>query len=126
METEAVKLDRLDRKILLSLDHNSRISLSDLSRQLRLGRDIVSYRIDRLRREGVIKAFVATVNPYRIGFSIFKTYLRLNADRSRTGAMMRVLKSHKSVLWQARSDGTWDLMLAIVARSPVEAYELQR
>ena len=42
----------LDRRILYKLDCNSRQSLSELARSVRLGRDLVTYRIDRLRSEG--------------------------------------------------------------------------
>ena len=78
-----MKLDLLDRKLLYALDGNARLSISDLSRLMRYGRDIVDYRVSRLFKEGVILRAGVVVDPYRIGLTLFKTYLRLNNNRTR-------------------------------------------
>ena len=66
--------DRIDRKIMRELDHNSRSSVAEISRRLRLGSDVVAYRMERLVREGLVDRFTANIDVFRLGKSLFKTY----------------------------------------------------
>ncbi len=111
---------------LSALDQGARIPVSKLARRLKLGRDIIEYRIDRLMRQGVIRRFTATINPYKLGFQIYKIYLRLDAHGSKLNSMMRSLKSHSRLMWIGQCDGSWSLMIGLLARSAEEAYELER
>ena len=51
------KIDLKDRKILYELDLNCRQSNTQIGKKVGLKRDVVSYRINRLQEEGVIKNF---------------------------------------------------------------------
>ena len=117
-------LDRIDKKILYQLDSDARRSTSELARSLKLGRDIVEYRIRRLIERGIINNFVATINPYPLGLTVYKTYFRLESNKARVQRLITALKNHKNTLWLARSDGPWDLMVGIMARSPHEYYSI--
>lgn len=65
----AVKLDDLDRRIILLLQEDGRMSASDISRRLgNVGERGVRYRIDRLVRSRVI-SIIAVVNAKRVGYS---------------------------------------------------------
>ena len=70
------ELDLLDRRILFELDCNSRRSLSEIARKVRLGRDLVSYRIERMKDLGVLKRCAAMVNPYKMGLTAYKDFTR--------------------------------------------------
>ena len=59
----AEPMDKLDRRILFELDCNSRSSHSELARKVHLGRDLVSYRIERLQSAGIVRKCSAMVNP---------------------------------------------------------------
>ena len=50
-----IKLDSKDWKILAELDKNSRIFDTTLAKKIRVSREIVKYRIKKLRSEGVIR-----------------------------------------------------------------------
>lgn len=119
-----VALDRLDRRILFELDRNSRRSFSDLSRAIRQGRDRVEYRTQRLVDEKVIRRFTTSVNLYRLGFTIYKTYLRLENNKARVQEFLEYLQAHPRVYWIALTDGSWDLMIAVFARHPREFHEI--
>ena len=120
-----VKLDTLDRKLLYELDSDSRQSVSQLARSLRQGRDRVAYRMDRLVREGVIRQFTVTINPYRLGYTLYKTYLKVSKERGRYESLIKLLGAHPRIYWIADCDGRWDLIFATFARSPFEFFELQ-
>ncbi len=119
-------LDKLDRRILFELDRNSRRPISDVSRSIRQGRDRVEYRIERLLERKVIRKFTASVNLARLGFTIYKLYFRIENDKEAVKRLVKHLRAHPRVYWIALSDGSWDLMIAVFARSSVEFFETQR
>lgn len=121
----AQEMDRLDRRILYKLDCNSRISLSELARSVRLGRDLVSYRIERLQNIGILNKCTALINPYRLGFTVYKTYLKLEAHKDRWSEFVRHLQEHPSTCVLAECYGKWDIIWSVYARSPKEVYDLQ-
>ncbi len=117
------QIDSLDRKILFELDFNSRQSFSELARKVRQGRDRVEYRVERLVELGYIRRFVATINLYRLGLTVYKVYLRLRTNRKRSKDLFDYLHKKRDVYRVAAYDGNWDINVAIVARTPREFYE---
>lgn len=65
-----LRLDVLDKKILTILQDDARASASDISRKTGYNENTVRYRIDRLKKYGVIKEFTALLNPRMIGLPI--------------------------------------------------------
>lgn len=57
------KLDRIDRKILILLQQDGRMALTELAEQVGLSTTPTSERVKRLEREGVIEGYYARVNP---------------------------------------------------------------
>ena len=121
----AETMDQLDRKILFELDCNSRRSLSELSRKVRLGRDLVTYRIERLESAGILRKCTAMINPYKLGLTVYKTYLKVEANKERLSEFVSYLDQHPRTSWLAETYGKWDLVWCVLARSPQEVYDLQ-
>ena len=117
------ELDKLDRKILLELDCNSRQSMSQLARRLRQARDTVEYRVQKLQQEGVITKFTAMVDPARLGFTVYNVYLRLAADKQERQRLLKSLQQHSAVSWIAECAGQWDLIFALAVRTKAEFYQ---
>jgi len=118
-------LDTYDRRILFELDCNSRRPLSELSRRVRLGRDLVISRLERMHSSGILRGCSALINPYKLGYTIYKTYLKLEANRERWSKLVAFLNAHPNTFWLAECYGSWDLIWGIAARSPKEAYDIQ-
>ncbi|MCB0351938.1 MAG: Lrp/AsnC family transcriptional regulator [Bdellovibrionales bacterium] len=118
------ELDLLDRKILFELDCNSRRSLSEISRKVGLGRDLVSYRIEKLQDLGVVKRFHAIINPYKLGLTVFKTYLKLHSQKGKWREFVSLLDEHPSTAWLAECYGKWDVVWCLYAHSPKEVYDI--
>lgn len=119
------QLDAFDRKILFELDCDSRQNISQLAKRVRLGRDLVSYRIDKLQENGVIKRFAGMVNPYKLGMTVYKTYLKLEVNRDRLNELIAYLDKNPRTYWLAECHGKWDLVFSILARTPLEFYTFQ-
>ena len=119
------QLDLADRRILFELDSNSRQSTSELARKVRLGRDLVEYRIDRLQSLGIVKRFCLLTNPYKLGLTVYKTYLRLETNKARVSELISYLDLHPRTYWLAECYGEWDLIFSHLAHTPQEFYDFQ-
>ena len=63
-------LDDVDKNILRILQDDCRTSYSAIARELDVAESTVRYRVDKLKREGVITGFIALLNPRKIGLDI--------------------------------------------------------
>jgi len=66
MDTEGLRIDRIDAEILRMLQEDSRTMYKDMAKKLHVSIPTVKARIDRLRELGVIRKFTAIVDPDRI------------------------------------------------------------
>lgn len=118
-------LDSLDRKLLHELDCNSRQPLSRMSKKLRQGRDRIDYRVKRLVELGVVRKFTIVVNPYKMGLTTYKTYLKLENNRARLKELFSYLHKHQRIYWYAECSGRWDVIFSTFAENPFEFQTLQ-
>lgn len=63
-------LDDVNRKLLMELQSNARLTLAELGRRIGLSSPAVAERLQRLENFGVIRGYVAEVNPRALGFSL--------------------------------------------------------
>ena len=64
------KLDKTDLMILQALQNDAKISMKTLADTLHLSKTPVYERIRRLEKEGIIKRYVALVDPEKIGLPL--------------------------------------------------------
>ena len=117
------KLDLINKKLLAELDKDCRVSHAVLGKKVRRSREAVKYRIGQLQRKGIIQGFVTYINPSRLGFFIFKVYLKLENIPAERERFYEFLKSNKDVYWLGIFDGAFDCIFAILSKSNVEYYE---
>src|SRR3989344_5314763 len=112
-------LDSKDREILYQLDLNARQSDSQLSRKVRLHRDVVRYRIAKLQERGYINYFMTTLNSMKLGFEWYRTFFKFqNLALKKEEEIINWLKSRVS--WIVKVEGTWDLNTAIFCKNVYE------
>lgn len=63
MERKLHQLNRIDRNILRTLQHNARTSFAELARLVGLTTTPCKERVKRLEKEGVIRGYQAILNP---------------------------------------------------------------
>jgi len=68
------KIDLKDR-ILYELDLNCRQSNAQIGKKVGLKKDVVSYRINKMQEEGIIKFFWAAINTFKLGYNVFRIYI---------------------------------------------------
>ena len=65
---ERAEIDAIDRQIIALLREDARRSFQDLGSHVALTAPAVKRRVDRLRRDGVIRGFTTVVDPRRFGW----------------------------------------------------------
>lgn len=118
---QKIKLDAKDQKILAELDSDCRQSDAKIAKKVGLSQQVVSYRINRLVKSGVIRQFYAVIDITRLGYSIYKAYFKLqNISKAKEDEMKQFLINHKNVLWAGACDGSWDLSVTLLAKNAQE------
>ncbi len=120
-----IKLDLLDRQILLELDQNARIPTTVLAKKLKRSRETIVYRISNLVKRGVIFKFRTVINPAKLGYVIFKVYSQLENKKEQRERLMQNLKHADHVWWFAECDGVWDLVIAFFTKNVSSFYDLK-
>ncbi|HNT61108.1 MAG TPA: winged helix-turn-helix transcriptional regulator, partial [Candidatus Bilamarchaeaceae archaeon] len=102
------KLDKKDFRILHELDYNARMGLKELGKKVGLSPQTAKYRLDRLRREGVIKGSMAVVDFHRLGFYTYRVYLRLQkATEKEEKVIVDYFVAHPKTIWVVGARGRW-------------------
>lgn len=106
------KLDPKDKKILYELDQNCRQTDSQISRKVKLSRDSVRYRINKLLDQGYINYFMVILNSMKLGYKWYRTFFRFqNLTLEKEEEILNWLK--KEVSWITKVEGPWDLNTGI-------------
>jgi Lrp/AsnC family leucine-responsive transcriptional regulator len=63
-------LDGTNRRLLLELQRDARLSIAELGRRVGLSPPAVAERIQRLEQDGVIQGYRAELNPRALGYSL--------------------------------------------------------
>ncbi len=120
----ATKLDLKDKKILFELDFDARIPYSHLARKVGLSKQGIEYKINNLIKKGVIKGFYPVVNTPKLGYLYCRLILTMqNLTEGQETEIMKFLRNHKKVFWLFSLQGTFDIGLAIWAKSVQEFKE---
>ncbi len=118
---ELPKLDKKDFRILHELDYNARMGLKALGKKVGLSPQVAKYRMDRLRREGVIKGSMAVVDFHRLGFYTYRVYLRLQkATEKEEKAIVDYFVAHPKTIWVVSTSGRWDMEVVFLAKNPIQ------
>lgn len=123
-ENHLLPLDRHERMILRVLQRDASLSMAAIAEQVGLSQTPCYRRIDRLERDGIIKARVALIDRAKVGLHahVF-AQVKLNAHgRANLDEFTSAIQGLPEVLECYVLMGTVDFMLRIVARD-IQAYE---
>ena len=119
-----MKLDELDRSIILALQDNGRMALSEIARRAGVAPATVHERLAKLRRNGVVQGFSVRLEPRALGYSVTALiHLRTElADQvERTVDDLRAIPEVEEVHVVS---GEYDLVVKIRARDTNHLQEL--
>jgi DNA-binding Lrp family transcriptional regulator len=107
-------LDELDRSLIRLLVADGRLSMNELAKQAGVARATAYSRVERLRREGVITGFTATVDPARVGVGVTALIL-LNVRQGDWRVALERLLAVPGVTYLAMTSGAFDMVMVVRA-----------
>lgn len=120
-----IKINLKDKKILYQLSLNARQSYSQIGKKIGVSSQLTEYKIKRLEKLGIIKRYYTCIDISKIGYSIFKIYIKLqNLDEKKEKEMINDLKNNPSITWVATCDGVWDLYIVIWSKNVFQFNEI--
>jgi DNA-binding Lrp family transcriptional regulator len=125
VEIIKIKVDKIDRKILSELDKNCRIPITTLSKLVKKSRQAVEYRITQMQRRGIITSFNTSFNPHKIGYKLYKIYLKIRNIPEEKQKLFDYLKSSGIVYWMGECSGRWDLIFGVFLKDDYEFFHMK-
>jgi len=114
-------LDVKDEKILSILDMNARMPNSKIGKEVGLSRKSVEYRIKSMEDKGIIKGYFPKINYLKLGFKVYRTFIRLlNHDSTVEKEIAEYCTTKENFYWFHPYGGRYDLGLGTLSRSNVE------
>ncbi len=112
------ELDELDRKTLMLLQENGRLSNVDLSRQLNLSPPTTHGRVRRLEEQGYITGYTAILDHTKIGYDmICFINVRLQAyQQEQTGDFRNDIIAMSEVVECYQVTGEYDYLLKVAVK----------
>jgi len=122
-----MKLDAYDKKILEILVSNSREPVTKIAKKVRLKRETVNYKINRLIDAGLIKEFNMILNRKKLGLSQDVVFLELaNLQKDTENQILKYLKNNKYMSWIGPAAGRWSMVFDIIRPEKIELDEVIR
>ena len=122
--TEIVKLNAKDKRILFELSKDARVSMSKIGRNIRLSKEVVRYRVERLINSGVIKRIVPIINNFALNIEIFRLLINLhNLKEGSRKEIVDELNKEPSISVRILIESRYDLDILMYVSTPGEFYD---
>lgn len=121
-------IDSKDKQILEVLYKNGRALISKITTQTRIQRDSIKYRLENLKKKGVIKSISANLNYEKIGYPIlYKLDVNIqNYNLEVEESFINYLCEYPNVLYIDNITGKFDLTVIIAAKNSSNFYDVLR
>ncbi len=107
------KLDKKDWQILELLCKNARLSHKQIGRKVKLSKNAVNYRIERLKKKGIISGFFTVIDFSFFDISFYELLISVNGSQEEIEIFVEFLKKHPNVLVLDKLSGEWDFVLEL-------------
>ncbi|MFN4133466.1 MAG: Lrp/AsnC family transcriptional regulator [Candidatus Hadarchaeales archaeon] len=120
---EKIHIDEVDRKLILLLQANAKTPFVELGRKLGISSSGVHKRVRRLERAGVIKKYVAVVDPGALGKRL-KAYVGISTAPGACATVTSELSTMEEVLEIHEMAGEHDLFVKIITGDTLKLNDL--
>jgi len=120
-------LDLKDRKILHQLDIDSRQSASQIGKKVGLNRDVVSNRIKKLQRKGIIENFYTVIDASRLGYISFRFYFVFQSvTTEEKQEIIDYFVNNKYTYFVGSLEGLYDLCVIMWVKNVMDFYSFYK
>jgi Lrp/AsnC family leucine-responsive transcriptional regulator len=126
--TMTIQLDATDRRILAALQQDAKITNADLSDRVNLSPSACHRRVQRLEEEGFIAAYVALLNPRKMGrpTTVFVEITLQSQAEDLLDAFEREVAKVPDILECHLMAGTADYLIKIMAEDTEDFARIHR
>jgi Lrp/AsnC family transcriptional regulator for asnA, asnC and gidA len=110
-----MKMDDLNKRLLVLLARNGRMSVADLARLVEANVSTVRYRVNKLMQEQII-TFIGEISYEQFGYQVL-AHGRCRVDRKVQDQVARMISGFPEVSYLATSFGEDNIMFEIIAKS---------
>src|SRR5213592_2776725 len=119
-----VAIDAVDRQIVALLREDARRSFQDIGGHVSLSAPAVKRRVDRLRREGVIRGFTTLIDPRRFGWQTQAIVELTTIGRFSGADILAAIRGHPEVAAAYTVAGEASAILIVRAEDTVNLEEV--
>lgn len=124
-EIENLEIDETEEDILKILANNSRTPILEIMGKLNFSRDLVSYRIKKLEKSGIILSYRSLIDLRKIGYHLYKVVLRLhNFSKEGESELISYCKSVPNIVQYIRLVGNWDSEIEVETEDEEKLYSI--
>lgn len=118
-----IKIDEIDKKILMLLQNNSTLTYKEIAQKINLSLSPVHDRIKRLEQEGVVEKYVGILNKKMlgVGLTVFSQVTLIRQTREVSQIFDIAIKQLPEVVECNFVSGSFDYLLKIIV-ADMEAY----
>ena|SRR3989338_4502447 len=108
-------IDELDRKVISELAVNARARLNTIAAELGVSYKVVSYRIQSLLKQGIIKLFRVDIDYNAMGFTHYKIFVHLKDFKpEHIQGMKSFIASHPNTIYITEAIGLAELEFEVI------------
>jgi len=103
-------IDELDKRILFELNWDCRQTNSELSKKLKVSKQVIGYRIAQLEKDNIIKSYHAMIDWRKLGYNSIRVYLKWkNIPPLKEDEIYEILKKDSFFMWTVKFEGDFDI-----------------
>jgi len=122
-----IQLDKADNEILKILNKDGRKSLIDISKELKVSADTVKYRLNSLKKRGIITGFGVKIDYKRLDNHYHLIFLKMqNMNLQKYKKLEQIAQINKNVIIFIKTIGDHDIELEVEITNNDELDELMK
>ncbi len=100
----------IDKKLLFELNSNCRKSNAEISKKLRVSKQVINYRINQLEKRGVLRSYHALIDWRKLGFNSIRIYLKWqNISPEKEKEIYEEIRKDPFFMWTVKLQGEIDI-----------------
>ena len=121
-----MKIDNIDRQILISLQEDGRKTASEIAQELNLTVPTITERIRKLQEGSVIQAFQAIIDPISVGLDVTAMITVISSSSKNYKKIIENAKNCPEIIQIFSTTGLGSLMLWVATENSKTLEELLR
>ena len=119
LDQSSFEYDKTDMNILAELRNNARLSNYKIAGRLKISKDTVRARLNRMLKEGALESFTTIFNLAALGYSWRTCFFSIKAMSAKEEARFNgYVEAHPYIIRAAKVFGLWNLLLYVMSPNP--------